>query len=86
MWDRMQTISDLGVSKLIADWQARGKEIDQLREALRYGCGAEINELVARDLPAEWSPNSGIGKMLAALGCSSTTLDVAARAALEGKP
>lgn len=60
--------------------------LDALRAALRYGVGCAINELVSRDLPLEWSPNSGIGTMLAALGCNSLTFDVAARSAIQETP
>ena len=38
-----------------------------MREALRYGIGAAKNELIARGLPLEWTPSSGIGVMEAAL-------------------
>ena len=61
-------------------------EVDRLKAALRYGIGAAINELEAQNLPREWSPGSGIGVMLAALGCKSTRYDDAVKAALEDRP
>lgn len=64
------------------DWDAAAK-IEQLTEALRFGIGAALNELTAHNIPLEWSPNSGIGRMLAALGVDATTMTDEVRAALE---
>ena len=64
---------------------AAAKANAQLVEALRYGAGSAINELTARSLPPEWSPESGIGKMLSALGCHETRLNDTVRSALSGQ-
>ena len=60
--------------------------VAKLEAALRYGAGSAINELTARGLPKEWSPESGIGVMLEALGCAATMYDDACRAALKEAP
>ncbi|MGL5735942.1 MAG: hypothetical protein ACRCYS_13830 [Beijerinckiaceae bacterium] len=57
-------------------------KVARLREALQFGCAASINSLLASQGFAEWGRDSGIGTMLAALGCHSTRYDEAARAAL----
>lgn len=56
--------------------------IETLEEALRFGTGCAINELVAAGKTTEWGPTSGIGTMLKALGCNSTHLDAAVRITL----
>ena len=53
----------------------------RLRQALRFGATLQY-DLVASRLPPEWSAMSGVGRMLAALGCKSVRLDDEARAAL----
>ncbi|ARQ01869.1 hypothetical protein [Pseudorhodoplanes sinuspersici] len=65
---------------VIAGINARDAEIDRLRAALRLGCGAAINSLPPGQ--REWSPESGIGAMLKALGCEATVYGDDVRAAL----
>lgn len=62
--------------------EALEAEVEHLRAALKYGIGCALNELQARGLPKEWSSGSGIGVMLAALGCGSTRYDDAVAALL----
>lgn len=65
---------------------AHNTEMLRLEAALRWGIGAALNELTARNIPLEWSPNGGIGKMLAALGVNATTMTDEVLAALEPEP
>lgn len=60
-------------------------EIDRLRQALRYGIGTVLNERSNEKLPLEWTPDSGIGRMLAALDIDATCMDDTVRAALGGQ-
>jgi hypothetical protein len=58
----------------------------RLLHALRYGLGCQLNTMIADGMTLEWTPESGIGVMLAALGCTSTMFDASARRALEQNP
>lgn len=60
-------------------------ENHRLREALSWGIGAALNELKASDLPLEWSPNGGIGRMLAALGVVATSMTPEVWDVVQGK-
>lgn len=53
--------------------------VEGLRTALKFGIGSALNELVAIGMPLEWSSNSGLGKMLTALGCTSLSYDEGVR-------
>ncbi len=55
-------------------------EIERLQSALRFGCGAAISSLPPGE--REWSPTSGIGIMLKALGCGALVYGDEVRAAL----
>lgn len=59
--------------------------IESLQAALRYGVGAAMNDLVARGFPLEWSGDSGIGRMLMALGCRALCDGPDVRAVLDRK-
>lgn len=59
---------------------------EELVAALKYGIAAATNEMTARGLPAEWSPRSGIGVMLQAIGRSETAMTPELRAFLESDP
>lgn len=47
---------------------ALAARLEKMGAGLLYGIGAAINELAARGLPREWAPDSGIGRMVEALG------------------
>lgn len=60
-------------------------EIKSMRTALCWGIGAALNEMKARSLPLEWSPEGGIGKMLAALGVTATKMTPEVWDVVQGK-
>lgn len=58
--------------------------VAELEAAMRYGIESALNELTARNLPLEWSRDSGIWTMIRALGMNSPKFDAELAAALKG--
>ena len=65
---------------LIASWRERGEALPVWSRSRNQRTHSY------KPCPQEWSPKSGIGVMLAALGCKSIRLDDEARAALAAEP